>query len=75
MGTYPCFSVIFTKVNKFCDFLFAFLDNKALLKRVYPVKEIIWPWKSLVHSCKKEFAPRGASSFLQKCTPHWERQN
>ena len=29
MGTPPCFSAIFTKGNNFCDFLFAFRDEKS----------------------------------------------
>ena len=32
MGTLPCFFKHFSKGNNFFDFLFAFLDYKALLK-------------------------------------------
>ena len=32
MSTTPWFSIIFTKGNNFCDFLFAFIDNAALSK-------------------------------------------
>ena len=40
----------FTKGSHFCDFLFAFLDSATLSNKVY--------------SYRKEFAPRGANSFL-----------
>ena len=48
---YICtFSTILTKGNNFCDFLFASLDDKTYLQ--------------MVESEKKNFALRGASSFL-----------
>ena len=39
-----------TKGDKLCDFLFAFLEDKTLARWVYPLT--------------KEFAPRGANSFI-----------
>ena len=49
-GTYPYFSAICTKGNKYCGFLFVSLDKKAL--------------SNWINSLRKEFAPIGANSFL-----------
>ena len=38
-----CFVQLFTKENNVCDFLFAFLDDGALLKMVLALKERIYP--------------------------------
>ena len=45
----------FTKGNNFCDFLFAFMDEKALSN------------ESVLK--KKEFDPRGVYSYLLELTP------
>ena len=42
--------------TSFCDFLFAFLDNKTI--------------QTGVTSESKEFAPKGANSFLEELTPN-----
>ena len=44
------FSAIYTNWKKFCDFFLASLDSEATPNGVYPET--------------KEFAPRGANSFL-----------
>ena len=56
------FSAIFLHGDTFCDFLFASLHIKQLLKRVF--------------SKRKEFAPIGSKFFpvLEK-TPFWRGQN
>ena len=35
MGAFPCFSAVFTKGNRFCDFPFALPDN-VVLKKLEP---------------------------------------
>ena len=48
-------SISFTKGNNFHEFLFSSQDEVALPNRGY--------------SLRKEFAPRGANSFLLELTP------
>ena len=41
--THGRFSAIFYKEDNYCDFLFAFLHTKSVLKRVFSKKERMWP--------------------------------
>ena len=54
-------SVNFNKGDNFCVFLFAFLHNKSLLKRV--------KW---IYSKRKEFAPSGSKFFSFREDPYSE---
>ena len=52
---------MFSKVDNFRDFLFAYLEDEVL--------------PNLIYSYRKEFAPMGANSFLGEMTPIYMRGN